>query len=175
MFLSIELHLSPTSAFVVIFSNSKRKRKNRELEHTRYVEKTMNSTVLSLYAYEHNSHYNKINNTEFCYLLKKDWFTNSTMIDRAVITNNDRWIIELGYKKYVYNVDNFPYTYRQENETYKLSMNFTDVDVRMYYRENCPFYDYEKDLATFDFMMYIGIIFGVIGIVSGTQPLDLPF
>jgi len=139
------------------FTSGRRRREKKACHHQNYVEKTLNTTVISLFGYEYKNLYVKINNTEFCKALKTDWFHNSTMISRSNIDYDDLHVIADYYLDLVYNEKNFPYTYRAQNESYILTMNFTDHDIRKYYRLECPFYDYEAEISILNTFVNFGI------------------
>jgi len=142
---AIALFLStlPTETASFLISGNRARRRRRARRHASHVARTLQSPIISLFGYEFKNRWRKINNIEFCNYLQENLFTNSTMIKKVSISSSNITSIAVKYMDSVYTPENFPYTWREQNETYKLSMNFTSNDVRKYYRNYCPYYNHE--------------------------------
>jgi hypothetical protein len=118
----------------------RRRRRARALE--KYVEETMSTNVLHLFAKELQNPKSVMNNTAFCKMLKKTVFPRSTLISSVNISDDLLSYFAEQYMELVYTPTNFPYTYRVRNATNPLTMNFKAKDIRRYYRKRCPYFDF---------------------------------
>jgi len=134
----------PAETSAILISGNRARRRRRARAHANYVQRTLQSPIISLFGHEFKNRWRRVNNSEFCNYLQQNWFTNSSMIRRANIASSNISAIADKYMDSIYTPENFPYTWREQNDTsFQLSMNFTENDVKEYYSKNCPYYDDE--------------------------------